>query len=449
MNKSFYEQATILIVDDNQNNLKVLCEAIADSGWELLVATDGESAIEQAEYALPDLILLDVMMTGLDGFETCQHLKTNSKTCEIPIIFMSALSDTIDKVKGLSIGGVDYITKPFHTEEVLARINVHLKINYLTKQLEDQKNDLENRVSERTNELSQALQDLQQSQLQLIQNEKMSTLGQLVASVAHEINNPAGFITGNLYQLAEYSSKLINHLEIYRRIYPNPPIEIVNHEKTVYIEDLIKDIPDVIRSMEVGIDRICNISTSLRNFSRSDTSNKAEFDIHEGIESTLMILKPRLKANNKRPEIQVIKDYANLPLIECYPGQLNQVFMNLISNAVDALEESIDTTEKKDWHAINMTISISTQIYTEAQSNSNSQEEYRAIISIKDNGLGMNADTQNHIFDQFFTTKSIGKGTGLGLSISRQIIEEKHQGKISCKSSPNQGTEFIIEIPII
>lgn len=448
MIKTFYEQATILIVDDNQNNLKVLCEAIADSGWEILVATDGESAIEQAEYAQPDLILLDVMMTGLDGFETCQQLKTNSKTCEIPIIFMTALSDTIDKVKGLSIGGVDYITKPFYTQEVLARINVHLKLHTLTKQLENQKNDLEKRVTERTTELSEALHKLQQSQLQVIQNEKMLTLGQLVASVAHEINNPAGFITGNLYQLAEYTSKLINHLQIYRRIYSNPPDEILNHAKAIYIDDLLKDIPEVIGSMEVGIDRICNISTSLRNFSRSDTLNKVDFDIHEGIESTLMILKPRLKANNKRPEIKIVKEYANLPMIECYPGQLNQVFMNIISNAIDALEESIDTTEKIDWHKINLSIFISTQINFES-ANPSVQGECRAIISIKDNGRGMNADTQQKVFDQFFTTKTIGKGTGLGLSISRQIIEEKHQGKIYCKSSPNQGTEFIIEIPII
>lgn len=437
MKQNTFNKATILIVDDNQNNLKVLCEAIADSGWEILVANDGESAIEQAEYAHPDLILLDVMMPGIDGFDTCQHLKSNSLTREIPIIFMTALSDTIDKVKGLSIGGVDYVTKPFHTEEVLARINVHLQLRSLNKQLEEQKLDLEKRVAARTNELSQALHELQQSQLQLVQSEKMSTLGQLVASVAHEINNPVGFITGNLSHLADYTHKIINHLQIYRRHYSEPAIEITQNEKEICLDELIKEIPDIISSMEVGIDRISNISTSLRNFSRSDTSSKVEFDIHQGIESTLMILKPRLKSNKKHPQIQIIKQYGDLPLVNCYPGQLNQVFMNIVSNAIDALEQSVEFLEKQEKNQTILTINIISK-----QEN----QEY-VSISIKDNGLGMNAETEARIFDQFFTTKSIGKGTGLGLSISRQIIE-KHGGTISCTSNLGQGTEFTIKIPV-
>lgn len=437
MKQNTFNKATILIVDDNQNNLKVLCDAIADSGWEILVANDGESAIEQAQYAHPDLILLDVMMPGIDGFDTCQHLKSNSLTCEIPIIFMTALSDTIDKVKGLSIGGVDYVTKPFHTEEVLARINVHLQLRSLNKQLEEQKLDLEKRVAARTNELSQALHELQQSQLQLVQSEKMSTLGQLVASVAHEINNPVGFITGNLSHLADYTYKIINHLQIYRRNYSEPAIEITQNEKEICLDELIQEIPDVISSMEVGIDRISNISTSLRNFSRSDTSSKVEFDIHQGIESTLMILKPRLKSNKKHPQIEIIKQYGDLPLVNCYPGQLNQVFMNIVSNAIDALEESVEFLEKQQKNQASLTINIITK-----------QENKEDVsISIKDNGLGMNAETEARIFDQFFTTKSIGKGTGLGLSISRQIIE-KHGGTISCTSNLGQGTEFTIKIPV-
>lgn len=437
MNQFTFNKATILIVDDNQNNLKVLCDAISDSGWEILVANDGESAIEQAEYAHPDLILLDVMMPGIDGFDTCARLKSNSLTREIPIIFMTALSDTIDKVKGLSIGGVDYVTKPFHTEEVLARINVHLQLRSLNKQLEEQKLDLEKRVTARTNELSQALHELQQSQLQLVQSEKMSTLGQLVASVAHEINNPVGFITGNLSHLADYTHKIINHLQIYRRNYSKPAVEITQDEKEICLDELIKEIPDVISSMEVGIDRISNISTSLRNFSRSDTSSKVEFDIHQGIESTLMILKPRLKANKKHPQIEIIKQYGNLPLVNCYPGQLNQVFMNVVSNAIDALEESVELLEKQEKHQVILTINIITKL----------ENENCVSIAIKDNGMGMDATTEARIFDQFFTTKSIGKGTGLGLSISRQIAE-KHGGIIACISHLGQGTEFTIKVPI-
>ncbi|NJL61372.1 MAG: response regulator [Methylacidiphilales bacterium] len=435
MTKYFFEKATILIVDDNQNNLKVLCDAIADSGWEILVALDGESAVEQAVYAQPNLILLDVMMSGIDGFETCEKLKSNSETREIPIIFMTALSDTIDKVKGLSIGGVDYVTKPFHTEEVLARINVHLKLYSLTKQLEEQKIELEQHVAERTKELTQALKDLKQSQLQLVQSEKMSTLGQLVASVAHEINNPVGFITGNLSHLTEYTSKLINHLQMYRKFYTEPHEEIDQNAQKIYLDDLMRETPEIISSMEVGIDRIFNISTSLKNFSRSDTSSKIEFDIHEGINSTLMILKHRLKANKKHSPIEIIKKYGNLPLVSCYPGQINQVFMNIIANAIDALED-VETNQKKH-HNLNITISTTVE-----------RDRNCVKILIQDNGLGMDAETKEKIFEQFFTTKLVGKGTGLGLSISRHIVEEKHQGKIYCISSLGEGTKFVVEIPI-
>ncbi|PAX52050.1 hybrid sensor histidine kinase/response regulator [Brunnivagina elsteri] len=439
MTKYFFEKAKILIVDDNQNNLKVLCDAIADSGWEILVSLDGESAVEQAEYAQPDLILLDVMMSGMDGFETCEKLKFNLITREIPIIFMTALSDTIDKVKGLSIGGVDYITKPFHTEEVLARINIHLKLYSLAKQLEEQKIELEQRVAERTKELTQAVEDLKQSQLQLVQSEKMSTLGQLVASVAHEINNPVGFIMGNLSHLAEYTSKLINHLQMYRQLYPEANEEINKNAQQIYLNDLMKETPEIISSTEVGIERIFNISTSLKNFSRSDTSSKIEFDIHEGINSTLMILKHRLKANKKYPPIEIIKEYGDLPLVNCYPGQINQVFMNIIANAIDALEESVTNAEinQKNHHNLNITITTIVEY-----------DNNCVKILIQDNGLGMDTETQEQIFDKFFTTKAVGKGTGLGLSISRQIIEEKHQGKIYCNSVLGKGMEFVVEIPI-
>ncbi|MGB3636824.1 MAG: response regulator [Rivularia sp. (in: cyanobacteria)] len=433
------EQPIILIVDDNPTNLKVLSGAIADSGWEILVATDGESAIEQAEYAKPDLILLDVMMPGIDGFETCNQLKQNAATHGIPIVFMTALSETVDKVKGLSLGAVDYITKPFQTEEVLARVEVHLKMRFLNKQLAEQKNDLEKRVEERTEELQTALSELQESQLQLVQTEKMSALGELVAGVAHEINNPVGFIDGNLEFLEENTSDIIKHLRLYQNYYPNPQLEILQNAKDIELDILIEDIPQIISSMKIGIERIGNISTSLRTFSRSDSSLKVACDIHEGIDSTLMILKHRLKANNKRPEIKVLKDYGDLPLVKCYSGQLNQVFMNIISNSIDALDDYNRqfSYEEKKKNASNILIT------TEFDSSSD-----KVSISFKDNGPGIPSDVLKSIFEQFFTTKSVGKGTGLGLSISRQIVEEKHQGKLTCNSLLGEGTEFIIELPV-
>lgn len=433
MNENNFESSTILIVDDNPTNLKVLCAAIANYGWVILVATDGESALEQAEYAQPNLILLDVMMTGINGFETCQQLKANPLTQNIPVIFMTALTDTIDKVKGLSIGAVDYITKPFQTEEVLARVKVHLKIHSLTKQLEAQKIQLADRVTERTVELSDAMQELQQSQLQLVQSEKMSTLGQLVAGVAHEINNPVGFLSGNLFHIAKYANDLIEHLKLYRQNYPQATPDIEKNARDIYIEELIEDLPQVITSMNVGIERIHHISTSLRTFSRADTSTKVDFNIHEGIDSTLLILKHRLKANHKIPEIEIIKEYGDLPNIQCYPGQLNQVFMNLITNSIDALEEYAAKNSQPN------KITIKTSIKPDVQS---------VLISVKDNGPGIPLEVKERIFDQFFTTKSVGKGTGLGLSISRQIIEDKHQGKLSCISVSGESTEFIIEIPL-
>ncbi|MBV6626841.1 MAG: response regulator [Rivularia sp. (in: Bacteria)] len=433
------EQPIILIVDDNPTNLKVLSGAIADSGWEILVATDGESAIEQAEYAKPDLILLDVMMPGIDGFETCNQFKHNPATHEIPIIFMTALSDTVNKVKGLSLGAVDYITKPFQTEEVLARVNVHLKMHFLKQQLARQKDDLEIRVEQRTEELQTALSELQESQLQLVQTEKMSALGELVAGVAHEINNPVSFIDGNLEFLEENTSDIIKHLRLYQNHYPNPESEILKNAEDIELDILIEDMPQIISSMKIGVERIGNISNSLRSFSRTDSKSKVACNIHEGIDSTLMILKHRLKASNKRPEIQVVKDYAELPLVYCYSGQLNQVFMNIISNSIDALDEynSQFSYEEKKQNPHNISITTKYDLNSDT-----------VTIHFKDNGPGIPDNILKSIFQQFFTTKSVGKGTGLGLSISRQIIEEKHQGELSCSSSPGEGTEFTIKLPV-
>ncbi|MDZ7962985.1 MAG: response regulator [Aulosira sp. DedQUE10] len=452
------ETNLILIVDDTPTNLEMLSEALADAGFDVAVATTGEIAIKQVEYAPPKLILLDVMMPEIDGFETCYRLKANPKTKHIPIIFMTALADTVDKVKGLSLGAVDYITKPFQQAEALARIQIHLQLQNISAEMEKQNarlqqeieervaaelalqkltQDLEHRVEERTKELSQALQDLQKTQVKLIQSEKLATLGQLVAGVAHEINNPVNFIHGNLEYASSYIQDLLELIKLYQTQYPNPTPEIANKSNEIELEFLRLDLPKIVSSMAVGTQRIQEIVKSFRNFSRHDEAEVKTVDIHDGLNSTLMIIDHRLKEKAGCPAIQVIKEYGNLPRVECFAGKMNQVFLNVLSNAIDALEEFMENE-----HCFRCTRSPMIRIQTEVL------EGDRIAIRIADNGLGIAEAVQKRLFDPFFTTKPAGKGTGLGMSISHQIVVEKHGGSLYCISSPGKGAEFVIEIPI-
>ncbi len=437
----------ILIVDDNPTNIKVLFSFLKDSGFRVLVAKDGESTLEKLQEITPDLILLDVMMPGIDGFETCRRIKASPQTQEIPIIFMTALSDTVDKVKGLQAGAVDYITKPFQQDEVLARMNVHLQLQKLTRQFKAQNQQLkelteqlEQRVEERTAQLSESLHQLQQAQIQLIQSEKMSSLGELVAGVAHEINNPVGFIAGNISMAVEYTEDLFTHLKLYQKEFTELSEEIKTHAEEIDLDYLMEDLPHLLASMESGIERIRNISLSLRNFSRSDSNTCTDMDVHEGLESTLMILRHRLKANEQRPEIQINKNYGDIPILHCYAGPLNQVFMNLIANAIDALDEQ-NEKEKKTYDQIRACpneITLTTKMVGSGQ----------VEIKISDNGPGIPESKIEEIFAPFVTTKPLGKGTGLGLSISRSIVVEKHHGSLQCYSESGKGTEFVIQIPV-
>ncbi len=426
------EDSLILVVDDTNTNLEFVFEVLTNVGFEVITENDGERAVKQAESRLPDLILLDVMMPGIDGFETCKRLKESSATCDIPVIFMTANSDPVSKVKGLSIGAVDYITKPVHEEELLARIKTHLQLRNLTK-------TLEKRVAERTAALSRALKDLQESQLQLVQTEKMSALGQLVAGVAHEINNPVGFIHGNLGHASVYFQDMSKLIDLYQQHYPNPVPEIQEQIAAIDLKYMLSDLPNLISSMQEGVQRIRNISTSLRTFSRLDSDRKVYCNIHDGIDSTIMILKHRLKASEDRPDIQVIRDYDNLPELECFIGQLNQVFMNLLANAIDALEESNTGRTYIEIEANPNQVLIQTTL---------TEDQNHILIRIKDNGVGMSPDVQQKIFDYLFTTKAVGQGTGLGLSITRQIVVEKHGGTLEVNSALGQGSEFIIKLPI-
>ena len=284
----------------------------------------------------------------------------------------------------------------------------------------------------------QALQDLQNTQLQLVQNEKMATLGNLVAGVAHEINNPLGFIGGNVQILEENLTDLSEIIEGYRQEYPEPSPELADRIEELDLDFLLEDLPKTIGSMEEGVKRIGHISTSLRIFSRTDADTTSTFNLHEGLDSTLLILKYRLKANEERPAITIAKHYGDIPEIRCYPGQLNQVFMNLCANAIDALEESNQGKSFSDIEKQPNCITIATDYNPSEQS---------ILVRISDNGMGMSKEVQAKLFEQGFTTKGVGKGTGLGMAIARQIVEEKHGGTINCQSELGKGTEFIISLP--
>ncbi|MEA5600992.1 sensor histidine kinase [Nostoc sp. UHCC 0252] len=285
--------------------------------------------------------------------------------------------------------------------------------------------------------LEKSLRELQQTQAQLVQAEKMSSLGQLVAGVAHEINNPVNFIYGNLKYAKDYTQCLLNLVYLYQQFYDNPVSDIQKYIKEIELDFLLDDLPKILNSMEVGAERISEIVLSLRNFSRLDEAEKKRVDIHQGLDSTLLILQSRFKDSVDHPGIKVVKNYGDLPLIDCYAGQLNQVFMNIISNAIDALDNYDSKRAIAEIHSNPNKITITTEVI-----------ETNCVIRIADNGSGITQAVKERLFDPFFTTKPVGKGTGLGLSISYQIIVEKHGGTLRCISEPGQGTEFWIEIPL-
>lgn len=302
-----------------------------------------------------------------------------------------------------------------------------------------ERKQMELAIQDKNHSLEQTLSELQQAQMQIVQSEKMSALGNLVAGVAHEINNPVGFLLGNVHPALDYVNDLFGLLDLYQRQFPQPGAEIAAEIEAIDLAFIREDLPKLIGSMKDGVERIRSVSTSLRTFSRSDSTRPVMFNLHEGLESTLLILKHRLKANHQRPAIEVLKSYQDIPAIACFAGQINQVFMNILANAIDALEEASRERSFQEICDCPNRITITTAVDSEAK---------LIDIRIQDNGLGMSPALQQKIFDHLFTTKAVGQGTGLGLTIARQIIEENHQGKLSVTSEPGQGTEFVIQLPI-
>lgn len=415
--------ADILIVDDKLENIRFLSDFLSKQNYQVRKAINGQAALKAVKTLPPDLILLDINMPGMGGYEVCKNLKSDPETCSIPVIFLSAGSEVTDKVQAFEVGGIDYITKPFHLEEILVRVQTQLKLQYLQKQLQSRNEQLQN-----------TLIALQNTQAELVQKEKLINSSRITAGISHEINNPLSFIFCNLEPASEYSQKLISLIQLYQKAFPEATPEISSFLEEIDLDFLIPDFTRIIHSLRTGAERIHSVVLALHIFSRLDESGIKPINMHESIDSVLIILRHQLVLKTGSVSISLLKKYESLPTFLGYANSLNQALLNLLQNSIDALELRVNSVNDSSFQP---TIWICTH----------TTEEKRIIISIKDNGLGISKENKAHLFEPFFTTKPIGKGVGLGLYTTYQIITELHKGTLIYHDCPEGGSEFIIEIP--
>ena len=408
----------ILVIEDDAATRLFLKRDLQLEGYDFALAKDGLDGLEQAKQSRPALIICDWVMPGLDGVEVCRQIKADPKISKAFFILLTSREGIRDRVVGLDSGADEFLSKPVDPSELLARVRAGLRQYHLTQEL-----------SKTNSNLNQTLERLKQTQARLIQSEKMSGLGQMVAGVAHEINNPVTFIDGNLGHASEYIDDLLRLVHLYRQHYRQPVAEIAEELEAIDVDFLASDLTKLLSSMKMGAQRIRQIVLNLRNFSRLDEAEMKEVNLHEGLDNTLMVVQHRWQSEDGTPQVDLEKHYGDLPPVQCYAAQLNQVFLNIIANAIDFLEAAPSSEGSKIW--------IRTEV----------TDENWVRVSIRDNGPGMSDETRSRIFDPFFSTKAIGEGTGMGLSISYQIVVERHRGRLHCHSVAGEGTEFAIEIP--
>lgn len=423
----------VLVVDDEPKNLQILGNLLREGQFRVAIASDGIQALDFIKKKHPALIMLDIMMPKMDGFEVCRQLKEDVKTRGIPILFITALTDTKTKLKGFALGGEDYITKPFSRSEVLARVKVFIERNQALEELKKSKAELESlnlgledMVIKRTNRI-------QQLHASLITKEKMASIGQLAAGIAHELNNPINFVYTNFITLQENMTDILEIMESYRKLIGELDLpekmthkleKIFEKEADAHLDFVLKDLKNLFSETREGFDRVSWIINSMRNFSRVDQAgDKSEFNINKGIQDTLVIAR-----NEYKYHCDITKNFGEIKEIQCIPQQLNEVFLNLIVNAAQSIK-----AQKRNG---NGNITIKTYM-----------DNADVCCEISDDGPGVSEENVSRIFEPFFTTKDIGKGTGLGLSISYDIIVDKHGGELTVGPGEMGGAKFMIRLP--